>query len=123
MAILRVRKDVTLLRGKGDVTILRLCKYDVTILMKEGTRLYCCMYCSSKNDGGNQTPGSPLLPTAILHIKLHNMADIFKVHHIATINICEMRIAGGLVGIEGGELQGEMSYCAGDGWNITACPD
>ena len=65
----------------------------------------------------------PLLPTGILHIELHNMADSFKFHHIATANICQMRIAGGLVGIEGGELQGEMSYFAGDGWNITACPD
>ena len=50
------------------------------------------------NDGDNQTASCPLLLTGILHIELHSMADSFKFHHIATSNICEMRIAGGLEG-------------------------
>ena len=68
-----------------DMGILRVRKCDVTLLMAVGTVCIAAMYSSSKNDADKQTASCPLLPTAILHIELHNMAVSFKVHHMATV--------------------------------------
>ena len=67
------------------MAIVGVRKCDVTLLMTVGTVCIAAMYSSSNNDGDNQTASCPLLPTGILHIELHNMADSFKVHHIATV--------------------------------------